>query len=77
MGATEQQAVLDHQAHDHEHHEDQDRYVLGFWVFLASDLVLFASIIATYFVLRTHTDGARPRPNCLKFRCSRWKPSCF
>ncbi|MCF6134570.1 cytochrome (ubi)quinol oxidase subunit III [Thermoactinomyces vulgaris] len=57
MGATEQQAVLDHQAHDHEHHEDQDRYVLGFWVFLASDLVLFASIISTYFVLRTHTDG--------------------
>jgi cytochrome o ubiquinol oxidase subunit 3/cytochrome aa3-600 menaquinol oxidase subunit 3 len=56
MGATER-AVVDHKAHDHEHHEDQDRYVLGFWVFLASDLVLFASIIATYFVLRTHTDG--------------------
>lgn len=56
MEATEQ-AVVDKKAHDHGHHDDQDRYVLGFWVFLASDLVLFASIIATYFVLRTHTDG--------------------
>lgn len=31
--------------------------ILGFWLFLATDLVLFACLFATYLVLRTHTDG--------------------
>ncbi|WP_077615171.1 cytochrome aa3 quinol oxidase subunit III [Caenibacillus caldisaponilyticus] len=31
--------------------------ILGFWIFLATDVVLFASLFATYFVLRTHVDG--------------------
>lgn len=42
----------------HEHGmEEEEKYILGFWIFLASDLVLFASLFATYLVLRTHTDG--------------------
>lgn len=31
--------------------------ILGFWLFLATDLVLFACLFATYLVLRTHVDG--------------------
>ncbi|HET7580207.1 MAG TPA: cytochrome aa3 quinol oxidase subunit III [Bacillales bacterium] len=31
--------------------------ILGFWLFLATDLILFACLFATYLVLRTHTDG--------------------
>jgi cytochrome aa3 quinol oxidase subunit III len=31
--------------------------ILGFWLFLATDLILFACLFATYLVLRTHVDG--------------------
>lgn len=31
--------------------------IFGFWLFLATDLVLFACLFATYLVLRTHTAG--------------------
>jgi cytochrome aa3 quinol oxidase subunit III len=31
--------------------------ILGFWVFLATDLILFACLFATFMVLRTHFDG--------------------
>ena len=31
--------------------------ILGFWIFLATDLILFGCLFATYFVLRTHVDG--------------------
>lgn len=31
--------------------------ILGFWLFLATDLVLFGCLFATYFVIRTHVDG--------------------
>jgi heme/copper-type cytochrome/quinol oxidase subunit 3 len=37
--------------------EEEEKYILGFWIFLASDLLIFASLFATYLVLRTHTDG--------------------
>ncbi|MBN2908896.1 cytochrome (ubi)quinol oxidase subunit III [Polycladomyces sp. WAk] len=37
--------------------EEEEKHILGFWIFLASDLVLFACLFATYLVLRTHTDG--------------------
>lgn len=51
--------AVDH-SHDHEHHDHHDQEglkVLGFWFFLASDLLIFACLFATYIVLRTHTDG--------------------
>jgi cytochrome o ubiquinol oxidase subunit 3/cytochrome aa3-600 menaquinol oxidase subunit 3 len=42
----------------HEHGmQEEEKHILGFWIFLASDLVLFACLFATYLVLRTHTDG--------------------
>lgn len=31
--------------------------ITGFWVFLATDLILFACLFATFVVLRTHTAG--------------------
>ncbi|MGV3487984.1 MAG: cytochrome (ubi)quinol oxidase subunit III [Tuberibacillus sp.] len=31
--------------------------ILGFWLFLATDLILFGCLFATYFVVRTHVDG--------------------
>lgn len=31
--------------------------ILGFWIFLATDMLLFGCLFATYLVIRTHTDG--------------------
>ena len=36
--------------------------ILGFWIFLATDMLLFGCLFATYLVLRTHTDGG-PTPH--------------
>lgn len=37
--------------------EDGSLKIAGFWVFLATDLILFACLFATFVVLRTHTAG--------------------
>jgi|SRR5579875_132615 len=34
-----------------------DVSILGFWFFLATDLLVFACLFATFVILRTHTDG--------------------
>lgn len=45
-------------AHDHAHHHDAaDTKVFGFWVYLMSDLIIFASLFATFCVLRSATAG--------------------
>ncbi len=31
--------------------------ILGFWIFLATDLILFSCLFATYIILSNHTDG--------------------
>lgn len=46
-----------HDSHDSHLHEMRSTRFLGFWVFLISDCLLFASLFATYMVLRLHTDG--------------------
>ncbi|MDB5084476.1 MAG: cytochrome o ubiquinol oxidase subunit [Bacilli bacterium] len=38
-------------------HEEGAMKIFGFWVFLASDLILFACLFATYTILKTHTAG--------------------
>ncbi|MDI3256462.1 MAG: cytochrome (ubi)quinol oxidase subunit III [Kyrpidia sp.] len=38
-----------------DHH--QSVRIFGFWLFLATDMLLFACLFATYLVLKTHTDG--------------------
>jgi cytochrome aa3 quinol oxidase subunit III len=35
--------------------------IFGFWLFLATDMLLFACLFATYLVVRAHTDGG-PTP---------------
>lgn len=38
-------------------HDDADKATLGFWVYLMTDCVLFASLFATFAVLRNATAG--------------------
>lgn len=38
-------------------HENTDKTMLGFWVYLMTDCVLFASLFATFAVLRNATAG--------------------
>lgn len=47
--------------HDAEH---QDLKTFGFWIFVSTDMILFACLFATYLVLRTHTDGG-PTPRSI------------
>jgi len=43
---------------DHEHHHDAGgNTVFGFWIYLMSDCLLFASLFAGYAVLSRNTDG--------------------
>jgi cytochrome o ubiquinol oxidase subunit III len=37
--------------------EDQDKPILGFWIYLMTDCVLFASLFAVYAVLYNNTNG--------------------
>ncbi|MFC5648695.1 cytochrome o ubiquinol oxidase subunit III [Paenibacillus solisilvae] len=47
----------DDHAHGHDHHDQESMKVLGFWIFLVTDCLLFGTLFATYMVLRAHTDG--------------------
>jgi cytochrome o ubiquinol oxidase subunit 3 len=42
---------------DHGHHDAGETKVFGFWIYLMSDCVLFASLFATYAVLMNGTAG--------------------
>lgn len=45
----------------HEHHHDADSTdIFGFWLYIMSDCILFASLFATYIVL--HKNGLFVRP---------------
>ncbi|MBN8790960.1 MAG: cytochrome o ubiquinol oxidase subunit III [Stenotrophomonas nitritireducens] len=49
--------AADH-GHDHEHHHDAgESTVFGFWVYLMSDLLIFATLFVTYVVLSGGTNG--------------------
>ncbi|MCY0875603.1 MAG: cytochrome (ubi)quinol oxidase subunit III [Firmicutes bacterium] len=48
------------QSAGHSHDENELR-VAGFWIFLSTDMILFACLFATYLVLRGNTD-AGPTP---------------
>ena len=44
--------------HDHEHHDSGGNTVLGFWIYLMSDLLIFACLFATFGVLgRSYAAG--------------------
>lgn len=38
-------------------HEDNSKVTLGFWVYLMTDCVLFATLFATYLILHNNTNG--------------------
>nr|WP_113864776.1 MULTISPECIES: cytochrome o ubiquinol oxidase subunit III [Brenneria]MCV9877777.1 cytochrome o ubiquinol oxidase subunit III [Brenneria izbisi]MCV9881659.1 cytochrome o ubiquinol oxidase subunit III [Brenneria izbisi]NMN92358.1 cytochrome bo3 quinol oxidase subunit 3 [Brenneria salicis ATCC 15712 = DSM 30166]RBP67698.1 cytochrome bo3 quinol oxidase subunit 3 [Brenneria salicis ATCC 15712 = DSM 30166]RLM32331.1 cytochrome o ubiquinol oxidase subunit III [Brenneria salicis ATCC 15712 = DSM 301 len=42
---------------EHGHHDAGDTKVFGFWIYLMSDCILFASLFATYAVLVNGTAG--------------------
>ncbi|MGV3740233.1 MAG: cytochrome o ubiquinol oxidase subunit III [Gammaproteobacteria bacterium] len=39
------------------HHFDGSKNVFGFWIYIMTDCILFASLFAVYAVLHTHTFG--------------------
>ena len=45
------------QAKVHSDHEDDSKTILGFWIYLMTDCVVFASLFATYAVLHNNTFG--------------------
>ncbi len=47
---------VDH--HDDHHHDPYDNAAFGFWLYIVSDLVLFASLFATFAVLSQSYAGA-------------------
>jgi len=44
-------------AHEHDHHDAGSNKIFGFWIYLMTDCVLFASIFATYAVLSNSFAG--------------------
>lgn len=45
-------------AHGHEeHHDSGENTVLGFWIYLMSDCLIFSCLFATYAVLSSSTNG--------------------
>ncbi|MCE3268883.1 MAG: cyoC, partial [Burkholderiales bacterium] len=47
---------MDHGHHDHEA-EATDKVVFGFWIYIMSDCILFASIFGAFAVLHNNTFG--------------------
>ena len=54
----------DHDEHNshHDHHEkemqdQQDMKIFGFWVYLMTDVILFATVFVTFIVLRGNLNG--------------------
>jgi cytochrome o ubiquinol oxidase subunit 3 len=54
---AEATGVLGGQDHAHEDHHDDSKVTLGFWIYLMSDCILFASVFAGFAVLRDQTAG--------------------
>jgi cytochrome o ubiquinol oxidase subunit 3 len=48
---------LDAHAHGHAHHDDGSKTVLGFWIYLMSDCLIFSVLFATFGVLAGNTAG--------------------
>lgn len=47
----------DDHAHAHDHHDTSGDTIFGFWLYLMTDCLLFASFFATYAVLFMNTAG--------------------
>src|SRR5690606_2126296 len=42
-------------SHDHGHHDQESLKQFGFWLFMITDVILFATLFATFVVLRGNT----------------------
>ena len=45
------------EAHPDAHHDNYSKTIFGFWVYLLTDFILFATLFASYAVLRNSTFG--------------------
>ncbi|WP_199615209.1 cytochrome o ubiquinol oxidase subunit III [Paenibacillus alkalitolerans] len=65
MASLQAHAHLDAHGHSEshaEHHDQESLRTFGFWIFLITDCILFATLFATYAVLRLNTNGG-PGPH--------------
>lgn len=46
--------------HQMKRHDNDNKTIFGFWVYLMTDCILFATLFATYAVLRNNTNGGEP-----------------
>lgn len=44
-------------SHSEEHHDPYDKVLFGFWIYIMTDCILFATLFATYIVLHDNTFG--------------------
>lgn len=42
---------------EHHHHDNESMIVFGFWIYIMSDCILFATLFAAFAALHTHTFG--------------------
>jgi cytochrome o ubiquinol oxidase subunit III len=52
-----QQGITAHTDHEHGHVDQEELKILGFWIFLVTDCLLFATFFSAYAVLHNHTNG--------------------
>lgn len=52
-----QQSISAHTDHEHGHVDQEELKILGFWIFLVTDCLLFATFFSAYAVLHNHTNG--------------------
>jgi cytochrome o ubiquinol oxidase subunit 3 len=45
--------------HDDHHHDEADKNLFGFWLYIMTDCILFSMIFATYIVLHKHVYGGQ------------------
>lgn len=57
---------MNHQSYPDPHHEVYSKTVFGFWVYLLTDFVMFATFFAAYAVLYTNTYGSGPPKEVFK-----------
>lgn len=43
--------------HHHHHHDTESKVIFGFWIFVLSDAILFATLFAAYVVLQNNIFG--------------------
>ncbi|MCF6093034.1 cytochrome o ubiquinol oxidase subunit III [Microaerobacter geothermalis] len=50
--------AVTHHAHGEDHgHDESSLKIFGFWIFMITDLILFATLFATFVVLRVRYNG--------------------